>query len=203
MPTVPEKPECTQVVDYTTEIQKTKKERDVAMAYMQHLKDIKDKETVETNIETYNLLCDALDPKGIIMRNTIGYYTDIFAATCNETAKKIRPGFEFKFFAKNGVTYEIKPDVDKTFMPFESLSSGEQLMALFVLMNMLSELTKVKIMMLDDLDKLDNIAFSELLDLITADETTERYDHIILGAVNHNDIVETAKRYELDNIYSY
>jgi hypothetical protein len=129
------------------------------------------------------------------------HYLAIFDATCNATALDLRPGFEFKFISDNGISYQIRPDTGKPFTSFDALSSGEQLLALFILTDMLSKLTGSKMMILDDLDKLDKTAFDELLEMIQSPAIQSEYHHILISAVNHDDILTTIAKHGIKNVY--
>ena len=201
LPTVPEKPEETTIIDYSTEIIRLRKERDAIIALNQHKKDIEESKKIATKIYYYNELCDALNAKGEVMSKINSYYMSIFDSICNTTATNLKPGLEFKFFADNGIVYHIKTDSGKQFQSFESLSSGEQLFALLVLMDMFSQLTGSRMLILDDLDKLDKTAFKDLLELVTSENIKNGYDHIILGAVDHDDIAKTINDYGIKKIY--
>lgn len=201
LPTIPEKPEETTVVDYSAEILRLRKERDATLALIQHKKDVEESKKLNTKIYYYNELCDMLNAKGEVMSKINSYYMSVFDVMCNTTAIELRPGFEFKFYADNGISYLIRTDSEKDFQTFDSLSSGEQLFALLILMDMFSQLTGSKMLILDDLDKLDIVAFNDLLNLVTSTNVQQRYDHIILGAVNHNDILESVSKYGIKQIY--
>jgi predicted outer membrane protein len=202
IPALPPKPEDVELVDYSTTIDALKKERDEFVIYQGYLKDIENQNKKLTQVEILETLCETLNPKGQVIDSVISSYLSIFTSTCNATAEKLRPNFEFKFIVDSGISYLIKPSVNKEFVPLDSLSSGEQLLALLILMDMFNTLTNSRIMLLDDLDKLDNNAFVELLNLIDTNTIKSKYDHIILCAVNHEDIVTAVEDKGIFNIYA-
>lgn len=201
LPTVPEKPETEKIIDYSSEILNLRKERDAMLALIQYKKDIAEKEKLETKIVYYNELCNLLNTKGEVMRKINSHYMSIFDSICNFTAGDLKRDFTFEFFADNGISYRIKTASEKEFQSFDSLSSGEQLFALLILMDMFSQLTGSRMLILDDLDKLDKTAFEDLLKLVTSENFKQKYDHIILGAVNHDDILETISKYDINQVY--
>lgn len=201
MPELPTKPEVTTIVDYSTIIINLKKERDNAIAYQQFVKDKDERGKKEDLLTNLEFLCNILNAKGEVMNKITAHYLAIFDATCNATASELRSGMEFKFISDNGISYLIKPSSVKEFTKFSSLSSGEQLLALFILTDMLSKLTGSNMMILDDLDKLDSMSFNELLTLIEHPAIQSAYDHIILSAVNHPDIVATLSEHKIKNVY--
>ena len=201
LPELPAKPAEITLTDYSFQIKELQAERNNALAWEQHLKDIKEQDYFQVEVDTYEFLCDALNPKGSVMCSIVDYYLSIFAAICNKTADVLRPGFEFKFISEDGVTYLVKTGPSRDWQRFDSLSSGEQLMTLFILVDMLNKLTNSRLMILDDLDKLDKTAFNDLVDIIQSPTVQDEYDHIILCAVNHQDIVDKLKTCSADWIY--
>lgn len=201
IPTLPPKPATATIVDYSWAIKELTAERNNALAWKQHLEDISEQEIFQTEVDTYEFLCNALNPKGTVVCNIIEYYLSVFQTIANATAFNLRPGFEIKFIADAGVSYLVRTDTGREWQTFESLSSGEQLLTLFILVDMLNQLTDAKLMFLDDLDKLDRDAFSDLLGLITKPSVLDRYDHIILSAVNHENIVAELKKHPVDWVY--
>ena len=201
IPTLPPKPEDATVVDYAATIAMLKKERDDAIAYQQFEKDKVERDKKANLVTIYEYLCATFNAKGDVMQQITDHYMSLFEATCNTTALDLRPGFEFKFVSDNGISYLIRPSTGKAFTTFSALSSGEKALALFILTDMLSKLTDSKMMILDDLDKLDKEAFDELLALTQSPMVQSEYHHIILAAVNHDDILSTIAKYGIKNVY--
>lgn len=201
IPTLPQKPAATTIVDYTWAIKELQIERNNAIAWETHQKDVKEQEFFQSEVDTYELLCSALNPKGAVICNIINYYLSTFQSVANKTANDLRPGFELKFIADSGVSYLVRTNPTAKWQTFETLSSGEQLLTLFIIVDMLNKLTDARLLFLDDLDKLDKEAFNELLTLIHTPTVQSEYDHIILSAVNHDSIVATCSKYPVDWIY--
>lgn len=201
IPVLPQKPDNLKIYDFSPVIEKLRKERDNCIAYGNYLKDKKELDKVAVEINALDYLCEELKPKGRVMTLIISKYLGIFESMCNETAGHLREGFEFKFIANDGITYLIKPAKNKEFGSFSSLSSGEQLLSLFILTDMLNKLTGSRLMILDDLDKLDIGAFKELTEIISNPEVQKEYDHILICAVNHDDILAITKSCDADMVY--
>ena len=201
IPTLPPKPAATTIVDYSWDIKELQAERNNALAWEEHKKNLEEQEAFQVEVDTYEFLCAALNPKGSVVCRIIEYYLGVFQSIANTTAFELRPGFEIKFVADAGVTYLVRTDTGREWQTFETLSSGEQLLTLFIIIDMLNQLTDAKLMFLDDLDKLDKDAFKELLTLINKPSVQSRYDHIVISAVNHDGIINELKKYSVDWIY--
>lgn len=201
LPVVAEKPVIKEFKDYEPTIRSLTKERDNAVAYGRLLKDKKDLDMAYLKLKACETLCELFKPKGKVVSKVMEIYISVFENMANATAEKLRHGFAIKFNATNGISYTVRTGEDKPYRSFDSLSSGEQLLTLFILTDMLSQFTGSKLLLLDDLDKLDADAFSELINIITNEEVKDAYDHIILCAVEHDDIVDALDRIKVDKIY--
>lgn len=201
VPVLPPKPAAATIVDYTWQIKELQIERNNALAWEQHKKDVDEQNVYQLEVDTYEFLCNALNPKGSVVCGIIEYYLTVFQSIANATANDLRPGFEMKFLAEGGVSYRVRTATGKEWQTFETLSSGEQLLTLFIIIDMLNQLTNAKLMFLDDLDKLDEQAFKDLMVLIQNPAIQARYDHIVFASVNHQDVIDEIKKYPVDWIY--
>jgi len=55
-------------------------------------------------------------------------------------------------------------------------------------------------LIIDDTDYLDEDSFEVLLKFVTDQDIQEQYDNIIISSVNHSDIVNKVKDYDVDYI---
>ena len=55
-------------------------------------------------------------------------------------------------------------------------------------------------LIIDDTDYLDEDSFEVLLKFVTDKDIQEQYDNIIISSVNHSDIVNKVKDYDVDHI---
>lgn len=199
--TLPDKP--TSELPDTSAIEETKRNlysiRDRLIQWTQHEKDEDEAAIYAKKWKVADILVGLLRPNGIVTTKITSYYFDVFQDCCNETIKKINPDYEIKFVAEKGVRIEFKKSGTE-FVPYNCASSGERACVIFALMDLISsELTKLNIMVLDDLDKLDKDTFDSLISYIMNADVQKKYDHIIICAVNHSETVSTLKSYpEID-----
>ena len=144
--------------------------------------------TLETLVSDYDKMVKALEPKGIVKTSIIEYYLKLFEDICNK--KSSNSEYSFKFEAENGIVITMSKNNDD-YLPYSSLSGGERAYMLFIIMDMLNELSGTKMLMIDELSVLDKETFSKLLDLLIANKND--YDHVIIASVNHSDIENTIK----------
>ena len=100
----------------------------------------------------------------------------------------LRDGFRVKFVSNNGITVHSDINGDGHYRTFNQLSGGEKVFCLFVLLDMLCNLTGLRIMIFDELSVLDKKAFEALIHLIKENE--DDYDMVIISAAEHDDIKE-------------
>lgn len=146
----------------------------------------KDKAT----LETLENLVKAFSEKGPVRQGILLKYLGVFEELCNERSRAIRPEISFSFVSENGVV--VYMDNGKGVMlPYENLSGGEKAYFLFIIMDMLNQLSGVNILLLDELSVIDNEIFNSFISTVL--EHKDDYDHIIMSAVNHTDTVEILK----------
>lgn len=194
-PTIPTKPAELVLVDYDEEKDKLQAERDNYLAWAQNEKELNTIEIFSEKLKTFDFLCKAFDTKGEVIRNIIENYLEVFEKVCNARATALRPGFEMKFIAEDGVFYLARTKSTEEFRDYNSLSSGEKTLVMFLILDMLNTLTGLRLLMLDNLDNLDPKSFNELIELIHSADVQKDYDHIFICTVDHDNIVETLSKY--------
>lgn len=146
-------------------------------------------------LNDYEYLVTQFSPKGAVKEAITAYYLDDFAEMMNEKAAMLNDHMSIKFVSDRGVV--VLADVHGTgnYLPYESLSGGEQACVMFLLLDLLSTLSGFGIIILDELSVLDNRMFGKLISLVC--ESITGYDNVILSAVDHED---TLKIIEKNNI---
>ena len=88
---------------------------------------------------------------------------------------------------------ELKP-----FLPYTSLSAGEKILAIVLMTDLVNLFSGFLI--IDDTDHLDEDSFEVLLKFVTDKDIQEQYNNIIISSVNHSDIVNKVKDYDVDHV---
>lgn len=144
-------------------------------------------EKIGLELSDYEKLIKAFAEKGPVRNSIISKYLSVFENICNERSQKIRPELSFKFINDNGVVV-LMDNGKGTALPYESLSGGEKAYMIFIIMDMLNQLTGTNILILDELSVIDEKCLNALFDTVIANK--EDYDHILLATVDHTDIKE-------------
>ena len=138
---------------------------------------------------------ELLHPKKGIREKIIMFALEPIMEHCNARAATLGLNLFAQLKVENGVTIEVSKD-RSNWMPLSNASSGEQAIALFLILDCINQLAPLRMMLLDDLDKLDSKAFTALLDILMKPEIQDDYDQIIICSVNHPDILAAASGVE-------
>lgn len=194
-PKIPPKPAIVKITDYTEEKRNLQKEKDQIIAFKRMMKETEILEALEKELATYDALVKAFSSKGEVMDKITKYYLDMFESIIEERTEQIRPDFKVKFESTNGVQIMCEPRASSGFRKYEKLSSGEKIYAMFLILDMLNELSGLKILIIDNLEQLDINVLNDFLQLITSKEVQDAYDHILIATVNHDSVVEKINNY--------
>lgn len=147
-----------------------------------------DIERLKNRIKRYDYLVSALNDKGEVKSGIMERYLSMFAKICNLRAAQLAPGYEIRFTQENGIHILMKTPANKGFFPLEALSSGETMIAVFFITDLLNQLANTRLMFLDNVEALDQEALGNLRTLIRQPEFLDSYDHIFICGVNHTEV---------------
>lgn len=197
VPSVPIPP-TTSLEEAETDFSAKKKELAAELAYAQaYAKNqelLSDIASTKDNLAVLGLLCAALAPKGEVATKIQEDYLEIFEAAINPRAAMISgKDVQVKLSAVNGVVFSMSVDGGKTFRHFNELSHGEQIIALFLLLDLFNQLFGTRLLFLDDLNHLDADSFKALFDIVTSPAIASEYDHILLCSAETSDFAKVAE----------
>lgn len=190
---MPEKPDISDIMSLKEAYDLLKRQNDNFTSYKKMKAEADD---AKHDVEIYDYLVKKFEPKGKVTATVTEKYMFNFNDICNETASMIKPGMKLKFISNNGIQVLCRMPGKEEYLPFVNLSTGEKMLETLVLMDMLSQLTGTGILSLDNVEQLDEETFQMLIDALTMLE--DRYDHIILSCVKHEDLVAIAKKNGLE-----
>lgn len=150
----------------------------------------KEVEELIRKTKVYDYIVSALGNKGEVKNQILSYYLSTFSDVCNACAKDFAPGFEFQFLAEDGAKIMVKIPTSKDFTGLDGLSNGEHTIAVFILMDMLNQLSNARLLFIDNVEVLDKKNLIYLKNLIENTEFQSRYDHIFICGVNHESVEE-------------
>lgn len=138
----------------------------------------------------------AFAEKGTVKVGITEYYLKVFSTKLNEKAALLRPGLSYMLKAENGVKVYCDLDGSGTYLPFKSLSGGEKMNMVYIIMDLINELSGMKLVFLDELSVLDENSLDSLMNLLIKHK--DEYDHVFLAMVDHKDVLTTLDKYSGD-----
>ena len=197
---IPEKPEEISITSYSAEkanviaeLNKIKKYKDMQNRYNEFWKNKR-----EYNV--LNFIVKSLDIKGPVVSDFIRTLVEPIEDVCNERATVLKTGMKVKLLVKDGLTMLFQLGELKPFLPYTSLSAGEKILAIVLMTDLVNLFSGSGFLIIDDTDHLDEDSFEILLKFVTDQDIQEQYDNIIISSVNHSDIVNKVKDYDVDHI---
>lgn len=125
-----------------------------------------------------------LDTKKGVPAEVLKVTLNNFAVMCNEHAAKIKKGLSLKFLCDDGFEVLARTKENEEFLPVSTISTGEKLIVIYLLMLIINKITNAKYLCIDNLDKLDAECTKTFVELLGK---TDMFEHIFIGAVNHSD----------------
>lgn len=202
LPVVPSKPERpVEIPDAENTMRKLKQERDSIIAKGIAAKAAEEIPAIQEKLDICEELVKLLSPKGGLREQIIKAAFEPLVEHCNERAAKLGRDFEIDLVANDGIVIMCKPAGTTEFLPLEAVSSGEQLLAMMLILDAIESLSGLGIMVLDDLDKLDADALDALFSLLGELDFADSYDHIFVAMVNHEDALRVIENHKesIDN----
>lgn len=191
-PEVPEKPDEVEIPEGL------EKEESALLKMKGNIDSYKEKLQLEAKLEenvqllaSYEAIVKALSNKGPAKKYVLKCYTGLLEETCNECVEVVRPDVHFTFLPENGLTV-LMDSGSGTELPYESLSGGEKALFLFVMLDLISQLSGAKILSLDEISVLDSENLGSVVEMMM--ENKERYDHIFISGVNYPEIKDVVEK---------
>lgn len=193
---VPQKPEeANSLEGITQELQYLQSQVSIVENYNKKDTYLNNIEKLTKKLEDYQALYVAFSPKGEVKEKITSYYLEEFAEPCNEKASRLFSGMKLKFVTQDGVKVLTDPNGSGEYLEFNSLSGGEQASVMFLLVSMLSSLSGMGIIILDELSVLDDNTFENLIRILK--ENSDEYDMCLIALVDHTDMINTLNKYEI------
>lgn len=144
--------------------------------------------------DLYETLCKLLDEKGSLREQILTFALKPFEDYVNDRATALKVSFNIKIIADKGVRILYNPKGGTEYISYNNASTGEKLMIVFLILDMINALSDIRLLFIDNLDKLDKEALDKLVNLVNMPEVQNGYDHIFLVGVDHEDSVKTLNK---------
>ena len=187
--TVPEKPTVGNAANLAEQKKKLLDEKGLVINGIHRRKLETMNQGLENDIAVYTSLIDAFADKGAVKTGIINYYVHEFETACNSHSE-LAKGFEISFVPEDGVKVYAKTPASAEPVYYTGLSSGEKILVSFLVLDMLNQLTGMRMAFIDNLEQLDRRSLEYAHNILTSEEFLDSYDHIFVCGVDNQDIKE-------------
>ena len=193
LPPVPVEPKSSSDAD--AKIRILNEEKAAVMKYMLAEENGKKIPVLESRMNTIQELVTALNPKGGVREKIISHALAPLVAHINTRASELKLDIDIDIRVDKGSHIFCKTFNSGDFIPFESASSGQRAIVLYLFLDMLNALSGFGVLFLDGLEVLDANAFDSLLTVLESADADKTYDHIFVASVNHEDVLDVLKKH--------
>lgn len=142
-------------------------------------------ETIKKEIKLYEFAVKFFSPNGVKSK-LLEKAVDPLQKMVDQKAQSLRKEFKISLTAHDEFDITISSRTGDI-VPLSKISSGEFIITAYILMSVVSQITGVSILMMDNLDNLDSDAARQLMLLLDADEN---FNTMILAGVDHPDLID-------------
>ena len=187
--TAPEKPAAGNGASLAEQKKKLMEEKELVTAGIYRRKLETMNHGLENDIVVYTSLIDAFADKGPVKTGIINYYVHEFETVCN-THSELAEGFKISFVPEDGVKVYAKTPASPEPVYYTGLSSGEKILVSFLVLDMLNQLTGMRIAFIDNLEQLDRRSLEYAHNILISEEFLDSYDHVFVCGVDNQDVQE-------------
>lgn len=188
--TEPSKPDTERVKALKLQAEELREEVTTIMKYAGAMEAKNKLPLLKAQVDIYEELVDQLSPKGGVRQQVLAHSVTPLQAYCNAKMAKVCPKFDLVLDTSEGFRVLLVDKESGESILYRSASEGEQLRVAYVLMSMFNALNQFRILVLDNLNRLD-VASCQLLLQLVKDDMGD-YDHVFLASAN-NSIIDAAE----------
>lgn len=184
---VPEKPNPRELLVIEKKLNELTEQFNYAKKYEDALVHAERLHALQHNLSVTETLVTELSASGGIRKQVLAHCIAPLEDWCNENMKIVLPQYKLRFNPDDSFAINMETTTGDT-IAFESLSSGEQLRAIFIIMSMLNALNNSGIILLDDINAVDINTFEQFIKLL--ETVSGDYDHIFISGINHHGFID-------------
>ena len=188
--TVPEEP--VEVSDPRDEIRRCEDEILACREWLRAEKGAEGVKEAQEEYEAYDRLVKACGPKGTVREALLVRFLGTLADAANAKADLIHEGMRIAFVTERGIVPVLDPDGSGNYLHYEELSGGQKVMLLYLVMDLIRQMTGVRILMLDETGVLDDESLSALMLLIAS---SSDFEMIMLATAYHRSTAEIIEHF--------
>lgn len=185
---IPEEPDRAKLALLTQQLEDTQKLYNSAVRYENALKHQAKAEEIRESLRIAELLTKELSPSGGVRKQVLSHSIGPLEDFCNANMKLALPKYSLHFNPDDNFAIVLRDKVLGKDLAYESVSTGEQMRIIFILMCMLNQLNGVRVLLLDNVNALDAATFRDFIKLIEA--MADDFDHIFISGIDHGEFVD-------------
>lgn len=149
----------------------------------------KELEAEQEELKKLNNLVSIFEEGSGVRQQALSLILKSLSDSINENSVKIGTNLNVTFepLTEGGIEVRFND------IPYKDLSQSEKRVVETLVFDLVANLCGLNVLLCDNFDCLDNERFKDTLNLLTSDEVSERYDTIIVTAVNHSDLIDEAE----------
>ncbi len=155
------------------------KEYSAALSYDNYVKTLRGIAPKKAEIALYDYFVKALAPKGEVKTKLLGKYLTPIEEAMNEVATTYSKAMTVRLVPDDGIVYEVSVN-GGDFRPFVSLSGGEKIRALLLMIGVLGQLTGFPVFVIDEIGEVDEATIPEVVSAINSYSSC--YEHLIVAS---------------------
>jgi hypothetical protein len=157
-------------------------------------------EKQEKTIKMFSTLERITSKKGNVKAKILKLLLSTLVSSMNTMADQVCPHLHLNLEVGRNGNVAIYCKTPTGYQDYADISTGEKLMVQFLVMSQINQLSGFKILILDNLDKLDSKSFTAFLEFLSQPSVAALYDHIFVATVDHTDFIDALKSYPDVNV---
>lgn len=191
IPEILPKPEPMEEKDYESLKEEVHKKMAIYGEYKGVLEAQKEFEVENKRLKTLEIAVRVLDVKKGVPMEILKVALANFESAANKKATSIKQELQLSISYNDGINILAKTKDHNGFLPLDVISTGEYTLVAFLLMDIINQITDAKYLVIDNMDALDTENTKMFIDMLNKESS---YEHIFIGAVDHEDTKNTVPK---------
>lgn len=156
----------------------------------------------EMDLKMFSVLENITSKKGNVKGKILKLLLGRLVKSINDMAAEVCPHLTLGLTVNSNGNVIIRCKTPSGTQDYGDLSTGEKLMVQFLVMSQINQLSGFKILIMDNLDKLDENNFEKMLDFLSQPAVAAYYDHVFVASVNHAEFKDVLGKFSDINVIS-
>lgn len=154
----------------------------------------------QKDLEKFTILEKITSKKGNVKGKILKLLLGRLVKSINDMAADVCPQLTLDLNINSNGNVIIQCKTPSGTQDYGDLSTGEKLLVQFLVMTQINQLSGFKLLVMDNLDKLDETNFEKMLDFLSQPSVAEYYDHVFVATVNHTEFEDVLNKFSDINV---